>query len=136
MSRCMGRLVVAAALAMGPAMASPAADAARAPADAWPVARGCIEGTGASAATLRLPLVEAWRREFEGTAFGTVPVIADGVAYVGDLDGTFHAVSLADLQGRGCRLPVGGRGRPRGRRPSRGGGRRRGPRAGLRRRLG
>ncbi len=96
MSRCVGRLVVAAALAVGPAMASPAADAARAPADAWPVARGCIEGTGVSAATLRLPLVEAWRREFEGTAFGTVPVIADGVAYVGDLDGTFHAVSLAD----------------------------------------
>lgn len=96
MSRCMGRLVVAAALAVGPAMASRAADPARAPADAWPVARGCIEGTGVSDATLRLPLVEAWRREFEGTAFGTVPVIADGVAYVGDLDGTFHAVSLAD----------------------------------------
>jgi len=96
MSRCMGRLVVAAALAVGPAMASPAADAARAPADAWPVARGCIEGTGVSAATLRLPLAEAWRREFEGTAFGAVPVIADGIAYVGDLDGTLHAVSLAD----------------------------------------
>jgi outer membrane protein assembly factor BamB len=69
---------------------------ASAPADAWPMARGCIEGTGVSAATLRLPLIEAWRREFEGTAFGAVPVIADGLVYVGDLDGTFHAVSLAD----------------------------------------
>ncbi|MFM7242870.1 MAG: PQQ-binding-like beta-propeller repeat protein [Planctomycetaceae bacterium] len=87
-------LLMAAVLAAG--SAAHAADAARAPADAWPVARGCVEGTGASAATLRLPLVEAWRREFDGTAFGTVPVIAGGVVYVGDLDGTFHALSLAD----------------------------------------
>jgi outer membrane protein assembly factor BamB len=43
-----------------------------------------------------LPLVEAWHREFDGTAFGAVPVIADGVVYLGDLDGTFRAVSLAD----------------------------------------
>jgi outer membrane protein assembly factor BamB len=67
-----------------------------APAEAWPMARGCIAGTGASAATLRLPLAEAWHREFDGTAFGAVPVIADGVVYLGDLDGTFRAVSLAD----------------------------------------
>jgi outer membrane protein assembly factor BamB len=90
-----GRLLVV-ALAIAPAAAGRAADAARAPGDAWPVARGCVEGTGVSATTLRLPLAEAWRREFEGTAFGTVPVIADGVVYVGDLDGTFRAVSLAD----------------------------------------
>ena len=67
-----------------------------APADAWPMARGCLGGTGRSAAELALPLVEAWHREFDGTAFGAVPVIADGVVYLGDLDGTFRAVSLAD----------------------------------------
>ena len=67
-----------------------------APADAWPMARGCLGGTGRSAAKFALPLVEAWHREFDGTAFGAVPVIADGVVYLGDLDGTFRAVSLAD----------------------------------------
>lgn len=67
-----------------------------APAEAWPMARGCLGGTGRSAAELALPLVEAWHREFDGTAFGAVPVIADGVVYLGDLDGTFRAVSLAD----------------------------------------
>lgn len=72
-----------------------AADSDAAPPDSWPMARGCAAGTGVSAATLRLPLVERWRRSFEKTAFGAVPVIADGVVYVGDLDGTFHALSLA-----------------------------------------
>jgi outer membrane protein assembly factor BamB len=67
-----------------------------APAEAWPMARGCLGGTGRSAATFALPLVEAWHREFDGTAFGAVPVVADGVVYLGDLDGTFRAVSLAD----------------------------------------
>lgn len=95
-SRRLPRLFMAAVLAAGSSVAARAADEARAPADAWPVARGCVEGTGESAATLRLPLAEAWRREFDGTAFGTVPVIASGVVYVGDLDGTFRAVSLAD----------------------------------------
>jgi outer membrane protein assembly factor BamB len=96
MSGSVRRLLITAVLAAGPCVAAHAADAARAPADAWPVARGSVEGTGASAAMLRLPLAEAWRREFDGTAFGTVPVIANGVVYVGDLDGTFRAVSLAD----------------------------------------
>jgi outer membrane protein assembly factor BamB len=67
---------------------------AAAPADAWPLVRGCLAGTGRSAATLRLPLVEAWRRDFEKTAFGATPVIAAGMIYLGDLDGTFHALAL------------------------------------------
>ncbi len=96
MSGFPGRLVIAAVLVAAPTAAGRTAEPARAPADAWPVARGCIEGTGVSAATLHMPLVEAWRRAFDGTAFGTVPVIADGVVYVGDLDGTLHAVSLTD----------------------------------------
>jgi len=67
---------------------------ASAPADAWPLARGCLAGTGRSAAELRLPLAEAWRRDFEKTAFAAVPVIAGDTIYVGDLDGTFHALDL------------------------------------------
>jgi outer membrane protein assembly factor BamB len=77
------------------ANASLAADPDAAPADAWPTARGCLAGTGRSSATLALPLVEAWRRDFEKTSFAAVPVISHGVVYVGDLDGTFHALDLA-----------------------------------------
>jgi outer membrane protein assembly factor BamB len=93
----MSRLPSAALLALVATVggaAEPAIDAA--PADAWPTARGSAAGTGRSAGLLRLPLAEAWHREYEKTAFGAVPVIAAGTIYVGDLDGTFHALSLAD----------------------------------------
>jgi outer membrane protein assembly factor BamB len=66
-----------------------------APADAWRTARGCLAGTGRSSTTLALPLTEAWRRDFEKASFAAVPVIADGIIYVGDLDGHFHALNLA-----------------------------------------
>jgi outer membrane protein assembly factor BamB len=85
-------LVVALAIAPLPCAADDAIDAA--PAAAWPMARGCLAGTGRSAGTLRLPLAEAWKREFEKTAFAAVPVVAAGRIYVGDLDGTFRAVAL------------------------------------------
>ncbi len=85
-------LAVLAALAVLPFSAI-ADDAA--PADAWPMARGCPSGTGRSATTLRLPLAEKWHRSFEKTAFGAVPTIANGTIYLGDLDGTFHALDLA-----------------------------------------
>ena len=67
-----------------------------APADAWPMARGCSGGTGRSATALGLPLGEAWHRQFPDTAFGAVPVIAFGTVFIGDLDGTFRALSLAE----------------------------------------
>jgi len=73
-------------------MTRAAADAA--PADAWPLARGGAASTGRSGATLRLPLAEDWRREFPRSAFGAPPVIAGGTIYLGDLDGTFHALAL------------------------------------------
>ena len=72
--------------------AEPDLDAA--PADAWPMARGGVAGTGRSAAVLRLPLAEAWKRSFEKTSFAAVPVIAAGTVFIGDLDGTFHALAL------------------------------------------
>jgi len=67
-----------------------------APAETWPMARGSLTGTGRSEAVLRLPPAEAWRRTFDKTAFGAVPVIAGGTVFVGDLDGRFHALALAD----------------------------------------
>jgi len=85
-------LFIAAILVAVPAMAADALDAA--PPDAWPMARGCLAGTGRSAGAIRLPLAEAWHREFGKTAFAAVPVIAAGTVYVGDLDGVFHAVAL------------------------------------------
>jgi len=66
----------------------------RAPADAWPLARGSVNGSGRSAMPLALPLAERWHRSFEKTAFGAVPAIAGGTVYLGDLDGTFHALDL------------------------------------------
>ena len=74
--------------------AEPPSDSA--PADAWPLVRGSLAGTGRSDAVLAPPLAEAWRRDFEKTAFGAVPVIAAGTIFIGDLDGTFHALALAD----------------------------------------
>jgi len=71
-----------------------AATTDQAPADAWPLARGCPAATGRSAMPLALPLAEHWHRSFEKTAFGAVPVIAGGTIYLGDLDGTFHALDL------------------------------------------
>ena len=87
-----------AARAADPALAVapiPPGDPDTAAADAWPMARGSLAGTGRSAALLRLPLTEAWRRDFDKTAFAAGPVIAGGVVYVGDLDGGFHALDLA-----------------------------------------
>jgi len=71
-----------------------AATADDSPADAWPLARGSASGSGRSAMPLSLPLAEHWHRSFEKTAFGAVPVVAGGTIYLGDLDGTFHALDL------------------------------------------
>jgi outer membrane protein assembly factor BamB len=80
-----------------------AVDLDAAPDDAWPMARGVPAGTGRSASTLRLPLAEAWRRDFDKTAFAAGPVIAGGVVAVGDLDGGFHALDLATGETRWTR---------------------------------
>jgi outer membrane protein assembly factor BamB len=95
-TRCTAALLLAVVLPDGPTLASepPASAPADAPPEAWPVARGVAAGTGRSAATLSLPLATSWKREFAGTAFGAVPVIGAGTVYIGDLDGTFHALSL------------------------------------------
>ena len=93
-SRVALAVIAVAAIAATAASAAEPAGLDAAPADAWPLARGCLAGTGRSSAELRLPLAEAWRRDFEKTAFGAVPVIAADTVFVGDLDGTFHALAL------------------------------------------
>jgi outer membrane protein assembly factor BamB len=65
-------------------------------ADAWPMFRGVVAGTGRSAARLALPLGERWHRQLEKTAFEATPVVAGGRIFVGDLDGTFHCLELSD----------------------------------------
>jgi outer membrane protein assembly factor BamB len=76
-----------------PEAVQPANTPTEAPAAAWPMARGSLTGTGRSAGSLRLPLVESWKRSFD-TGFEATPVIADGVCFIGDLDGGFHALRL------------------------------------------
>jgi outer membrane protein assembly factor BamB len=65
-----------------------------APPEAWPLARGCLAGTGRSEMSVRLPLEKRWERRFDRTSFAATPVIAAGMVYVGDLDGSFHALAL------------------------------------------
>ena len=65
-----------------------------APADAWPMMRGTLAGTGRSVTRLSFPLVEAWHRTFDKSAFEATPVVAGVTIYIGDLDGTFHAIAL------------------------------------------
>ena len=95
--------LVAAGLGPWATAADPAADPDAAPADAWPMSRGSLAGTGRSASTLTLPLAEAWRRDFDKTAFAAGPVVAGGMVYVGDLDGGFHALDLATGETRWTR---------------------------------
>ncbi|MEN9667280.1 MAG: outer membrane protein assembly factor BamB precursor, partial [Planctomycetota bacterium] len=65
-------------------------------AEAWPMFRGGVAGSGRSAARITLPLAERWHRQLEKTAFEATPVVSGGRIFVGDLDGTFHCLDLVD----------------------------------------
>lgn len=65
----------------------------------WPFARGNAEATGATEITLPDEPQLLWTYEAEGSAFEATPVIAKGVIYLGDADGTMHAVRLSDGSG-------------------------------------
>lgn len=66
-------------------------------ADDWPVVRGDILGSGVAAKPLPDELDVVWTyRAGEDAGFDATAVVADGVIYVGDNAGTFHAVRLAD----------------------------------------
>jgi outer membrane protein assembly factor BamB len=64
----------------------------------WPLVRGDAAATGAVADALPQPLDILWTYEAPDSGFETTASIVDGVVYVGDVDGTFHAVKLADGQ--------------------------------------
>ena len=60
--------------------------------------RGDASATGAVADALPRPLDIVWTYDSKGSAFEATAAIVDGIVYVGDVDGTFHAVKLADGQ--------------------------------------
>lgn len=62
----------------------------------WPLIRGDSNATGAVAEGLAQPFDIIWTYEAEESGFEATASIVDGVIYVGDVDGTFHAVKLAD----------------------------------------
>ena len=71
--------------------------AAIARADDWPLVRGDILGSGVAAKPVPDNLDVLWTYRAEKDAgFDATAVVADGVIYVGDNAGTFHAVRLAD----------------------------------------
>lgn len=62
----------------------------------WPVERGDAGSTGAADGALPEEPALLWKYEPVDSAFETTPVVANGVAYLGDFDGTVHAIRVAD----------------------------------------
>ena len=59
--------------------------------------RGDAFGTGVANTSLADDLDVVWKYQAgKDAGFDATPVIADGVIYIGDSAGTFHAVMLAD----------------------------------------
>ncbi len=66
-------------------------------ADDWPLVRGNVLGTGVAHGSLPDAPELLWKYSADKDAgFDATAVIADGVIYLGDNAGTFHAVRLAD----------------------------------------
>ena len=61
----------------------------------WPLVRGDALGSGVVPGKLPTELKLAWKYSVPNGSFITTPVVAGGVAYLGDLDGTFYAIDLA-----------------------------------------
>jgi len=66
------------------------------PADAWPVFRGNSLGTGVASGPLPDNLELLWKHSVPKGAFDTTAAIVEGVAYLGDLDGTVYAFRLTN----------------------------------------
>jgi outer membrane protein assembly factor BamB len=65
-------------------------------ADTWPVFRGDSQSDGVSPEILPEQLEVLWKRTFKNAAFESTAVIAEGVVYLGGLDGYLRAIDLAD----------------------------------------
>ncbi len=62
----------------------------------WVFERGDADATGVASTSLPAEPAELWRFQADESGFEATAVIADGKLYVGDVDGTFYAVKLAD----------------------------------------
>jgi outer membrane protein assembly factor BamB len=65
-------------------------------ASAWPLGRGNALAQGVAQTTLPDKPQLIWKIEVDKGAFDGTPVIAGGVAYLGDMDGKVYAWNLAD----------------------------------------
>ena len=65
--------------------------------DDWCLVRGDVFGTGVAQSPLADELDLVWKYSAsKDSGFDSTPVVADGVIYIGDSAGTFHAVRLGD----------------------------------------
>jgi outer membrane protein assembly factor BamB len=64
-------------------------------ADDWPLVRGGPLATGLSEDSLKAPLETVWTYSSEKGDIEATASIVGGVVYVGDIEGTFHALDLA-----------------------------------------
>ncbi len=64
--------------------------------ESWPLARGNVLADGVAKTKLPEKLEVAWKVTIDKGAFDGTPVIADGVVYLGDMDGMVYAWKLAD----------------------------------------
>src|SRR6267142_634061 len=62
----------------------------------WPLGRGNALADGVGKTTLPDKPEVVWKVTVEKGAFDGTPVIAEGVVYLGDMDGKVYAWSLAD----------------------------------------
>src|SRR5262245_26665638 len=81
----------AAAVAADAPAKAPSAEAAK----GWLLFRGDSLMTGVASDALPEKLTMLWKFKVPNGAFEATAVIADGVVYVGDLDGHFFALDLA-----------------------------------------
>lgn len=65
-------------------------------AEDWPLVRGDSSASGVAEQALPDSPVVLWKHTAAGSGFDASPVVAGGVVYIGDGDGTVHAVKLAD----------------------------------------
>ena len=62
----------------------------------WAFERGDRAASGVANTSLPAEPQELWRFEADESGFEATAVIADGKIYVGDFDGTFYVLNLAD----------------------------------------
>lgn len=98
-TRLFRRIVAVAAVAAGLlASALTRPSVAADPADDWPLFRGDSRSTGVARTTLPDQPALLWKYEVPKGSFEGTPVIAGGVVYIGDLDGTLYALELTTGQ--------------------------------------